>query len=302
MKQYFHYFRFWYIALAAMLAVTAGVFGLRYFTNGRQMPRNNFECPEERVFDDADVLTAEEEDKLRALIAETEAKTGCDIVLVTINQSVLDLYGYENNTDANWNTAMRDYADDFYDLNNYGYNRVHGDGVLLLDNWYEGAKGSEKGSWLSTCGKVYEKYSYRMIDEVLDNVYDEIESNPYRAYAEYVKTVERHMMKRERVITPISPITCFMIALIPAILFIVRHLKNKEGKKDTVQTTYVDFEHGGAPVFSVQRDELINKYVTSHKIQTDSGSSGGHSSSGGGRAGGHSSSSGVSHGGGGRRR
>ena len=41
---------------------------------------------------------------------------------------------------TDWSTAMRDLADNFYDYNNFGYDKVHGNGVLLLDNAYEGQR------------------------------------------------------------------------------------------------------------------------------------------------------------------
>ena len=64
---------------------------------------------------------------------------------------------------TDWSTAMRDLADNFYDYNNFGYDKVHGNGVLLLDNAYEG----QKGSWLSTCGNVYDYFGDYEIDQAL---------------------------------------------------------------------------------------------------------------------------------------
>lgn len=296
MKQYFHYFRFLYIALGILAVITALASGASWMRNRMRPARSNTECPRERVYDYADVLSDEQEEKLRSLIAGTQRATGCDIVLVTINEALVDSDGYIS--DYEWERAMTAYADDFYDQNLYGYNAVHGDGVLLLDNWYEG----QGGSWLSTCGRAYELYSHRMIDEVVDGVYDRVQRDPYRAYEYYVRTVGKHMGSTGRLGIHVSPVACFVIALIPALIFVATHLKSTEGSKSTVQTTYIDYEHGGAPVFTVQRDELVNKYVTSCVIKSDSGSggSGGRSRSGG--AGGHRSSGGVSHGGGGRRR
>lgn len=290
MKQYFSYFKYLFIILGVVALVTGVATGVRYAT-GRHV-RSNHDCPQERVYDYADVLTDKEEENLRKQIAKAETRTGCDIVLVTINESVLDYCGFKQNTDANWERAMMNYADDFYDENNYGFDEVHGDGVLLLDNWYEG----EKGTWLSTCGKAYMNYSTRMIDNVLDEVYDLVEISPYHAYTRYVKNVSADMGGGQNI--RLGLLTCIIVALIPSIIFIFVHLKPAEGKKSVTAQTYVE---GGVPLMKVHADELINKTVTSRVIQTDSSrSSGGGSSSGGG--GGHRSSGGVSHGGGGRRR
>lgn len=285
MKQYFSYFKFLFITILVMALLTGGIGVVRSLTE--KYIRKNNAAEGERVFDYADVLTAAEEKKLAEQIAKREQQTGCDIVIVTIDQSVLDFYGYEANTDSNWSRAMRDFADDFYDENGFGYNRVHGDGVLLLDNWYEG----EKGSWLSTCGRVLERYSNSMIDAVLDDVYDRVEKSPYKAYSAYIEDIYRDMTRGRININPLIPLG---VAAVAAVIFIVSHMKTKEGEKTTGATTYVQ---NGSVQFTVMRDELINKHVTSVAYNPSSGS-GGHSG-GGGR---HVSSGGVSHGGGGRRR
>ena len=284
MKQYFSYFKFLFITILVMALLTGGIGVARSLTE-KHIRKNNA-AEGERVFDYADVLTAAEEKKLAEQIAKREQQIGCDIVIVTINQSVLDFYGYGSITDSSWRRALRDFDDDFYDENGFGYNRVHGDGVLLLDNWYEG----EKGSWLSTCGRVLERYSNSMIDSVLDDVYDRVEKSPYKAYSAYIEDIYRDMT-RGRI--NINPLIVLGAAAVAAVIFIVSHMKTKEGEKTTGASAYVE---NGSVQFTVMRDELINKHVTS--VAYNPGSGGGHSG-GGGR---HVSSGGVSHGGGGRRR
>lgn len=293
MKQYFSYFKIWFIVLGVLAVIT----GVAAFVNRLDNTRGNYQAPDERVYDYADVLTDSEEEQLRELIADREARIGCDIVLVTINESVLERYGYTQNTDSNWEYCMRAYADDFYDENKFGYNKAfEGDGVLLLDNWYEGEYGSEKGSWLSTSGKVYQRYSSRMIDSVLDDVYYLVDSSPYRAYRAYIEDIYHEMSNDNSAGSAMNPFALFIIALVVAAIFICTHLKVKEGVKTTVASTYVE---NGSVRFNVKRDKLVNKFVTSRVIQTSSGGGGGSHSGGGG---GHRSSSGASHGGGGRRR
>ena len=295
MKQYFNYFKIGFIIFGICALITL-VVGVGYIVKTNiPVERGNDKAPAERVYDYADVLTDEEEEQLRAYIADVERSIHCDVVLVTLNQSVLDMYGYEN-TDYYWDKAITTYADDFYDYNSYGYNEAMGDGVILVDNWYEG----EKGTKFSTAGKAYIKYTDRMVDEVLDVVYYRVEDNPYGAYLGYVSTVAKHMSEGYNKSYSISMMTIFMVSLIPAIIFISIHLKNSEGKKTTATNTYVD-EAALAPHFTVSRDDFITKSVTSVRIESNSGSgrSGG---GGGGRSGGHSSSSGRSHGGGSRRR
>ncbi len=289
MKHYFSYFKVMFIIIGILAIITGGVGIAKMSEEEITYVRANHSAPTQRVFDYADKLTDTEEQKLEKLIAEREAESGCDLVLVIIKESLYKKYGIVNDTDSNWEYCMMNYADDFYDENLYGFNKIHGDGALLLDNWYPG----EKGSWLSTCGKVYDHYTQSMIDTVLDDVYNKVEDNPYMAYKTYINNVCDEMTGKSNIIKlPISLIIC--VPAVAALIFRAKNLKNKSGTKTTTATTYVE---QGSVKFNVQKDELVNKYVTSRPIPQVS--SGGGS---GGRAGGHTSRGGVSHGGGGRRR
>ncbi len=290
MKQFFSYFKWLFITLAAVFVVFIIVL-LICGPAGSGKTRKNHEAPTQRVYDYADKLTDEEEEWLENQIAESEAKIACDIVLVVIDEPVVEKYGYTTATDRHWNYSMMNYADDFYDQNNFGFDKVHGDGVLLLDNYYmEGTSQSQAGSWLSTCGRVYERYSTDMIDEVLDDVYFRLESSSaYWAYSCYVTSITREMSYRFNI--PWFVVIC--APLLIAGIFIATHLKIKEGSRTTGANTYVE---SNSIKYNERSDQLIDKIVTSRVISTSS------SGGGGGRGGGHRSSGGVRHGGGGRRR
>lgn len=280
MKKYFSYFKILFIVIGILFV---GMVVITAASNTEEYTRRNDEAPEQRVYDYAKVLSKSEEEQLEELIAKREDQIGCDIVLVTIDESVTEIYG-----NSNWEYCMMNYADDFYDQNEFGYNMVHGDGVLLLDNWDK----EEGGSWLSTCGKVYDHYSYSMIDKVLDDVYDKVLDNPYLAYKSYVENVYREMSGTG---VTINPLVGLIAAVASCGIFVSTHMKSKDGTKTTTATTYVE---NNSIKYNVKRDELVNKYVTSRVIPQSSGGGGGSS----GRAGGHRSSGGVRHGGGGRRR
>lgn len=284
-RQYFKYFKIWFIAVAVLLVITIFVAGAELLSRNDSGERNNDKAPTERVYDYADVLTDEEEQKLRILIAEKEIEIKADIVLVTTNE-------YMGDSDAAWENAMMNYADDFYDNNNYGYEKVWGSGVLLLDNHYEG----QAGSWLSTCGEVYEKFGDYEINRVLDAVYYGLDDGFYNAYSKYVYTVCNYMQDAEEV-EGIPFIGTFIIPTIVAVIYACVHLFQAKAKDTTNSSTYVA---GGRPVMKVCQDDFIRKSVTKRRIESSSSSGGSRSS--GGRGGSHRSSSGVSHGGGGRRR
>ena len=289
MKKLLKYYAWLFILLGIVTCVFVVVF-IVHISQKTSQTRNT-EAPDRRVYDYADVLTDEEELELEHIIHESEEKIKCDLVLVTINEPITYQYGYTDNSDAAWNFSMMNYADDFYDSHNFGYDKIHGDGALLLDNQYKaGTSESQAGSWLSTCGRVYRYFSSGMIDDVLSDVDAYIDSGYFKAYKAYIDSVTKKMLGTQQPAIPY-----FVFAVIPFVvagIFIATHLKNKEGAKTTHATTYVS---GNSIVFHVKTDELINKSVTSVRISSSS-------SGGSGGGGGHRSSGGVSHGGGGHRR
>lgn len=265
MKKYMKHF-------AVLFIITVVFVGFAIVMSfGKEKPedyvRGNKECPTERVYDYGDVLSASEEEQLRGLIAKKEDEVGCDIVLVTINDPSI-----------NSDYAMMNCADDFYDQNRYGYNKVHGDGVLYLDNWANGY------CWFSTCGRAMDEYSEAKIDSLIDKVCENVNDDQYGAYKTYVNSFANTMSGND------DKIPLFMILIVAAIVTIIYAMvgifQNK-GKKTTTAETYVE---GGHPVFHDRRDVFVTKHITSRRIESSSGGGGGHVSSGG-----------VSHGGGGGR-
>lgn len=287
-RQYLKYFRIWFIITGVFVALGL-VFGVASLFSGEEeenTERQNTSAPQERVYDFADVLTDAEEEDLREYIARKEPLIQADIVLVTIKEDVESgAYG--------WESAMMNYADDFYDQKLYGYDVVNGNGVLLLDNWYDG----QAGSWLSTCGNVYYRFGDYEINRVLDAVYYGLDDGAYEAYLDYIDTVY-YLMADEEQMESVSLSLGMILGLpfIVALIYALINLRQSKAKVTTQANTYVE---GGRPVMRVRRDDFIRKHVVTRRIETSSGSrSGGHSGGGGG----HRSSGGVSHGGGGRRR
>lgn len=283
-KQYLRYFRFWFLAVGILAAIWLVCIISYYVTSSK--PRGNQSAPAERVYDFADILTAEEEQELRDMIAKKETRAQGDIVLVTICENV-EAGG------LSWESAMTQYADDFYDENNYGYDKIHGNGVLLLDNWYEDESGSQKGSWLSTCGNAIDRYDYEKQEELFDDMFLYIDSSPFQAYQVYIEHAAATMSGKEGVEGSAGIV--IVIPLIVLAIYIPVNLSQKKAKNTVQANTYVA---DGKPDMKQQSDDFVRKYVTKTHIPQNTGS--GSSSSGGG--GSHRSSGGVSHGGGGRRR
>lgn len=279
-KQFIRYFRIWFI-IAGVLLIILIIAMVRRQAAGI-VPRGNTAAPSERVYDYANVLTDEEEEQLRKLIAKREEQIQCDIVMVTIAEDM--------GTDDRVSEArMRDYADDFYDDNGFGYQQIHGDGVLLLDN---SLKGQERIT-LSTCGAVLDRFGYAEIDRVFDAVYEDVRSNPYQGYRAYVEAVYREMSGKRMGNFPILLI--FLIPAVIMVIFVAVNLKSSLGRERVSNITYVA---GGKPVTNAMTDDFIRKHVTTRHIPRNDGGGGGRSGGGGGA---HVSRGGVSHGGGSRK-
>lgn len=292
-RQFFHYFRFWFIAIGVLLLVSIGLAGLKLMNSRRT--RTNHESPTERVYDYADVLTDKEEEKLRTHIAQKEEELHIDIVLVTFNQAVegqeaKEQYDYRS---VCWEDNMQDLADDFWDENKFGYNRgFEGDGILFLHNLYEG----QSGGHLDTSGRVETAFSDYDVDRVMDAIQNNFyQGGFYQAYLAYIDTVAE-VLEGPEVPIPFSGGMSVAISLIAALIYAATHLIQRPAQNTTAVNAYV---MGGKPVMNRKTDVFLRKSVTKRRIETSSGSSGGSHSSGGG--GHHVSRSGASHGGGSRR-
>lgn len=296
-RKYLRYFRIWFIVVGIVAVLLLGI--LLFKTIQSNLPRQNTASPAERVYDYADVLTDKEEEDLRAAIAKAEKQSHADIIIVTLNEPM-------GVSDSDWEWNMMNYADDFYDNGKYGWNKAYGDGALLLDNWYEDADGSQKGSWLSTSGKMEDTIGRWEEEQVLDEMYEYIDSNPYRAYLAAVRRLRDFgrygATSRDYGDDTFSGILgVLVISTIVSLVYLFIHLGQAKAKDTTLASTYVE---NGVPILRLRSDEFLRKSVTSHRIQSSSGggSGGGGSRSGGGSHGHHTSSGGHSHGGGGRRR
>lgn len=295
MKEYFRHFRFLFIAFVIIIAL--GIFSnIIKLAESGSTERTNTECTtEERVFDYADVLTDEEEDKLRAQIAEREKQIQADIVLVTLNESLKE-YARSYFPDAPYSEFTMIYADNFYEEYKFGYNKPIGDGVLLLDNIYREDDGRVY-TWMCTTGKAEDRYSTGMINRILDVFYENVDTDPYLAYKTFVDNVYYDMTDSRPMSEEIPPYLSYLCAAVITLIYIMINLSSRKGMKTVNTRTYVN---GGQPNYKRREDTFLRKNVTSRTIETSSGSSGGHSSGGGG--GHHTSSGGHSHGGGGHSR
>ena len=254
--------------------------------------RGNTECTiTERVFDYADVLTDEEEQKLGQLIAEKEVETRSDIAVVTLNESLVEYAAQYEDAIGKVPTSecVMVYADNFADEHKMGYDKPYGDSLVFLDNWYREADGRVY-SWMSTSGRVENAMSVNAMQEIMSYSLYDVEDDPYGAYSLLVNEYADYYTG----LGSDGPNVWHGIlgAFVISAIFCLINCFSRKGKKTTTDSTYVV---GGRPLIRLREDRFIRKTVSKTKIERDSGS-------GGGGSGHHRSAGGHSHGGAGHSR
>ena len=299
------------VFLVPMIIVAVLGAGWFYFAKIRVNPSGYYDSPntervygDKRVFDFADQLSDSEEGSLEEYIHEAEKKTTCDIVIVTLNQSLKDFapeYMSKYDMTITPDKYVMVFADKFWEDNKFGYDCPQvldgttntGDGVILVDNLFREPETGKIYTWMGTTGKAEDKYSSADIDYALDKFYEDVDDDYYGACKKFVNQVVSDMR-----IDPIkltgSKITIF-VALIYGLVYMLAHLSSKAGAKTVTESSYLI---EGSQSFPVNRDTFLRKSVTKRYNPPSETRSGG----GGGGGGHHSSGGGGSHGGGGHSR
>lgn len=239
--------------------------------------RNNsgLTVTENRVFDQADLLSDEEENKLQKRIETVREDNACDIVVLTT-------------ADAEGKSSMA-YADDFYDTHDFGYEDAHGTGVLFLVDM------DNREIWFSTSGECIKAYTTNRIDSAIDLVYNDLkEGNYYLVFDGCIDSVGRYMSAMEGGLGPFDIfVVSVMLAGVVTLILLLVLVISRGGKVTVNSSTYLV---AASKELYERSDIHYDTVVTTRIIETDSGGGG---SSGGG-SGSHTSSGGFSHGGGGR--
>lgn len=233
---------------------------------------------DERIFDEADILTETEEYSLQKYMDKVSKEKQVDIVIVTTN----DAEG----------KYPREYAENFYKTHDFGYEDSDGTGLLYLISLDKSVTGNRE-LWMTTAKEAKDYFSESRIDSVLDNIYNTLtadeELNYYGSCNEFIKGIEKYMNVSESV--PVFLTKWYSklgIALVITMIIFFILIFNFGGKKTTAAETYLDVN---SIKRNIKEDTYMYTRTTKTKIEKSSSSSG--SSSGG-------SSSGGGYGGGGR--
>lgn len=250
----------------------------------------------EKIYDFSDILTDEEESLLKVKIDKFIEDNNMDMVIVTDNFA----YSYDRKNE--------EYADDFYDYNDFGLDIEYYSGVLLLRNTYS----LDPYYHMSTSGNAQLYLNDYRIDRILDDIYDDIHSgNYYEGFSKWItytdnyiksgypSTASNYYLDNNGNIHRVKPkyhppigIALLIALAVSGTIIGVMISKNKMVKKAYKAGEYLD---GNSINITRREDTYLRSHTTSYTISSSSGGghhSGGHSS--------HHGSSGFSHGGGGR--
>ena len=232
---------------------------------------------EEKIYDFADLYTDSEEKDLYNEVNSYIQSYNMDLVIVTIN--------------SNNKSSPQEYADDFYDYNDFGISSNR-DGILFLIDM------QNREIYMSTTGTAIEMYNDYRINEALDSVYTYMsDEDYYEGTSNYIDIIKDYAASGYPNNSTISNkgdrpsiVTTMIVSLIITIIIMgILISKNKMVRKATTAEEYLNKESVNIKNIS---DILVSSNTTKQKIEHNT-SSGGSST--------HHSSSGGSHGGGGHR-
>lgn len=264
--------------------------------------KNNTQA-NQRLFDEAGLLSGAEQERLEDALADCRKKTGMDVSAVT---------AYNDGA----RSAM-EYADDYYDYNDFGTGKDKS-GVLVLI--YMDAPGRRGGEcWISTSGNMIRILTDKRVDLILDDMYDYLGiQDYYGAVLAFTRDIEYYVDKgiqagQYNYDTETGEISIYrsirwyeaaFAVIAPAMIAgsVCLGIKGRYSMKQSDReraNSLLAYRADAKYRFGDVNDILLNKFVTSAPIPRGGSGSGGSGSSG--RSSTHRSSSGRSHGGGGRR-
>lgn len=260
------------------------------------------------VKDESGYLDAEEEGRIQAEIEKAVQAYDLDIVIVI--------------TDDTEGKSSRDFADDYYDYNDYGVGS-DASGLLLLINM------GQREIWISTTGKAIDIFTDSRIENMLDEIAPRLtEGNHFDACMAFISEVKRYAQSgvpqdQHRIDeddphqeyipqTPSAPagsspgywqravnlMTIPMVYIIAVAVSLIATIIASAGNKGKLTVSGHTYEQSGSFHLTEKRDDFIHQTVTRVRIADNSSNKSGGSS--GSRSSVHRSSSGRSHGGGGR--
>lgn len=249
---------------------------------------------EPKVYDYAGVFSIEELESLEASAKSLSETYQMDIGIVTTND--------------NEGKTTKEYSDDFYDNNGYGYG-PEASGLIYV---YDAQNGE---IYISTSGESIKYFTDNRIDKMLDSIYTYAsKGNFYDSAQDYLKNVEYYILQgipadQRTVDAPHVPFTnskgqplnatsiglsAIVAMLLSAIITLIIRAIIIYRYKHPRYTEPATIPDDSSVHYTEREDRFVTSHTTKTKIEKSTSSSGNISST-------HRSSSGRTHGGGGRK-
>lgn len=224
-----------------------------------------------RVFDDAGLFSGQQRVALNEQAQGLILKYRQDIVIVTT-------------ADAGGKNAQ-EYADDYYDYNDFGIG-PEADGLLLLIDM------DNREFFITTTGSAIKLFNASKIESMLDNIYAYVGQGDYAGGAGvFLRDVERHLSKKAQ--PRYWNWAFFVVGLFAIFMVLGRMFMNH--RKGLMSAPSIR-EYINTALCEVTRRDDIFLHSSTRRIRINNSSG-----SGGGGSGTRTSSSGRTHGGSGRR-
>lgn len=226
------------------------------------------------IFDEAELLTADERTELNALANQYGAERETDIIVYTSSN--------EEGEDA------LQLTEDFYDERGPGYDKTHGNAVILTLDM------KNRAIYLAGFYKAESYLDHERLDKIRAKISPALTNGEYaKAFRQYISTAYRYMDYAPGV-NPDNVLFQLWfqvgISVVFGVIVVSMMVRHREGRIEVSRYTYQDFDSGG---LIQHHDNYLRTTTTRTRITNSSGGSGG--GGGGGRGGGNVTGGGHSH-------
>lgn len=248
------------IILYAVIFVLFCVFGITHSVK-REMRTDVDILNQTRIFDDADLFSSDEEDKLDKKMKQIMKSEKTDIVIVTTN-----------NTEGK---TAEEYAENFYRTQGFGYDKEMGTGVVLLIDM------QNRKIQISGCGDGKKYINNNVGSKIYKSIKKECtDGKYYSASSMFLNKVKSYMNQPASIPGFMKNTLCLLLmAVVGTGVFIFIKVKTFGMKVTTTASTYLK---GSSVRTNSRRDDFLGTTVTTRVIQHNDNDGGGSSDSGGG--------------------
>ncbi len=215
------------------------------------------------IYDDAGVLTEEEEEQLEALASKLSAERNTAFIIVTVN-----------GTDGK---SIEQYMGDFYDKQAPGYDKPHGNTAMLTIDF------QERDVYLSGFMLAKEYLNNDRLETIrLDITQDLTDGYYYDAFSDFIYSAHEYMGYAPGEVNPNSFFFQWWfqlaVSLVIAAIVVIIMVSRSGGVVTVNGSTYIDNNQSGVVK---RQDNYVRTTVTKQKKPDDSNKSGGGMTGGG---------------------